>query len=249
LPPRIKRERSEDDESVRHITPRTEHGEEEEVDEKAMVKIVAKILLSDDEGILEQALKRLGKYLVGINDAGSTEKQKAFSRVGGHFAIVMVLKRYPDCRGLQICGIGVLANALNKDASLRTVVAELGGIQTILAAMRRFPSHYWVIRNGFAALCNIVSDHATNADLLVTKIGQVPFLLERMKEFQAEADVMQSACYLMWNLSHFEQLRRPIADAQAATALAAVFDRHRSTPAIRQAARKTMVNLLMDDLD
>lgn len=122
------------------------------------------------------------------------------------------------------------------------------GIQEILAIMERFASKISVIREGFRALRNIVYSHEANADILVTKLGGIPFLAERMKEFHADEDAMKNACWMLRNLSCFEQLKKQIVDAKALSALASAFDfdGHKDNPDIQKPARQAILLLVSD---
>ena len=122
------------------------------------------------------------------------------------------------------------------------------GIQAILVIMERFASEINVIRGGFRALRNIVHNHETNADILVTKLGGIPFLAERMKNFHADADAMKNACCMFLNLSCFEQLRKQIVHAKALSALASAFDfdGHKDNPDIQTPARRAILMLVSD---
>jgi hypothetical protein len=129
-------------------------------------------------------------------------------------------------------------------ASTPTAVADFDDIQTILAAMKRCPSDQAVIRYGFGALSNVVIGNEANANHLVVKLGGIPFLLERMKEFRAEADVTTRACSMLLSLSDFEHLRKPIVNAKAITALAYAIERHGDEPSVQEYARKAMKQLM-----
>jgi hypothetical protein len=214
-----------------------------------MVKIVIYDLLSNDEGILEQAMYRLGENVYDVDDEKMVEKTKAFFQIGGHLAIVSVLKKHPNCKTLQEIGIMVLRNATYQNTTeYRSAVAKIEGIQTIIAAMRKFRSNKRVSREGFSALCNIVYEHEANADLLVTELEGIPFLIEQMTKYRDYPDVMRDACAFLWNLSIFEQLRDPLVGGKAVTALGSAFERHKDNPDIRKFARETTA-LLMADSD
>lgn len=122
------------------------------------------------------------------------------------------------------------------------------GIQAILVIMGRFTSEIVVIRAAFRALRNIVHNHETNADILVTKLGGISFLAERMKQFHADADAMKNACWMLRNLSCFEQLKKQIVDAKALSALACAFDfdGHKDNPDIQKPARQAIFMLVSD---
>jgi hypothetical protein len=120
------------------------------------------------------------------------------------------------------------------------------GIHAILAAMKEFPADQAVIENGFRALANIVDENKANADLLVTKLGGLPFLIERMKAFvfQDDADITKFACDMLKSLSDFEDLRNPIVNAKAITALAYAIERHGDEPSVQEYARKAIKKLV-----
>jgi hypothetical protein len=118
------------------------------------------------------------------------------------------------------------------------------GIQSILNIMERFASTTDIIRKGFQTLRIIVHNHEDNADILVMKLQGIQFLAERMKEFQTDADAMENACWMMWDLCHFTQLRKPIADSRALGAIAFAYDRHHGNLGIQEPARQAIVLLL-----
>jgi hypothetical protein len=215
-----------------------------EIAEASMIKIVLEDLRSSSVRTLELAMKKLGQYLYGNGVEDVKEKQKAFYRVGGHVVVVRCMEEHPKRQTLQIRGVGVLMNASHKNKEIQTAVAKVKGLQAILGAMEAFPSQQVVIWSGFEALRNIVVDHEPNAELLVMELQGIPFLIERMKEFQNDTIVMENACWMLKNLSCFEQLREAIADAHAVTTLGATIEKHRDNPGIRKAAREAM-KLLM----
>jgi hypothetical protein len=123
------------------------------------------------------------------------------------------------------------------------------GIQSILAIMERFASTADVIRRGFRALRTIVHNHEATAEILVTKLKGIPFLAERMKEFQTDADAMENACWMMWNLCQFKQLRKPVVDAKALSAIAFAFDSHHGNLGIQAPARQAILMLVNEHAD
>ena len=247
-PPHIKRERSEDEEPIRRVTQRTETTQEE-VEENAeamMIKMVLEDLRSNDERTLEQALGQIGEYLYDEDKEKANEKGQAFCQVGGHLAVVWVMKEQPSCKILQINGLWVLMNSMYENALARTAVAKVEGIQAILTAMKRFPSDPSIMENGFGALGNIVHENEANANLLVTKLGGIPFLIKQMKNFQTDADVTSYASDFMESISFFEHLRKPIVDAKAITVLASIYDHYEHMPDIRNSSCEAMKKLLQD---
>ena len=211
-------------------------------------------------------MERLWKSLYDENDA---ENQKTFFQVGGHLAVVSVMKERLHCRMIQIRGICVLQNATKKNTCDKSNVAKVGGIHVILAAVEKFPLDKSVVHYGFWVLCSLVYGNDANADLLVMDIGGVPFLMERMAvlkanadllvtkiraipflmeimaEFKHDQDIMLRACELVRNLAAFEELREAIVDAKALTALCAAIESQKNNPLIQNVVRQTMKLLLV----
>lgn len=222
----------------------TEAADSKEIAEASMVKIVLEDLRSSSVRTLELAMKKLGQYLYGNGVEDVKDKQRAFYRVGGHVVVMRVMDEHPTRKILQVTGVGILMNASYKNYEIQTAVAKVKGIEAILAVMKAFPQEKVVIWSGFEALRNIVCAHEDNSDLLVTRLGGIPFLIGRMQEFQNDTDVMENACWMLKNLSCFEQLREPIANAKAVTTLGTAIEKHRDNAGIRKAAREAM-KLLM----
>jgi chromosome segregation and condensation protein ScpB len=239
-PPRIKRERSDDEEPARRVAQRTEE-EAEEISDEFMRKIVLEDLWSDDEETLDQTMKRLVKYMDKADSrVRCVEKQNAFFEVGGHLAVVRTMKGRPTHKNLQISGIFLLGIAAYENPLIQTAIGMVEGVQAILAAMQTFSSEGDVIGSGFGALCNIVCHHEANANLLVKKIGAIPFLVERMTEFKADQTIMRRACKMLRNASRFEPLREAIVNADALLALGSAIKSHKDNAQIRHVTREAM---------
>ena len=249
LPPSRKRARSEDERNTRGVVQHTEATQETEEEmevnsEAMMIKTVMNDMWNNNERTRDLALKRIAKYLLDKDNSKMAKKQEAFIQVGGHAFTVIVMKEHPHCKSLQRHGLWVLINLTYRNASARAAVAKVEGIQAILTAMKRFSSDQNVISNGFGALSEVIIENEGNANILVTELGGIPFLIERMEEFRDVADVIKCACALLMSLSDFEHLRKMIVDAKAITALAHAIDSHEDEPHIQWYARKAIKKLV-----
>ena len=156
------------------------------------------------------------------------------------------MKEHPNDYRMQHKCLLVLAyfmydeNSNVENVLAQTAVAKVEGIQVILAAMKRFPR----IGSGFLALNNIVFKNEANANLLVTKLGGLPFLIKRMTGFQDDWHFTENACRMLNSLSYFEHLRKPIIDAIGLSALSNAIERHKDDDVIENLARETMKRLL-----
>ena len=79
---------------------------------------------------------------------------------------------------LQVLCVWVLIHLVHNNALTQTTVAKVEGLQAILAAMKRFPSSQDIFSRGFMALNEIAIENEANANLLVTKLGGLPFLID-----------------------------------------------------------------------
>lgn len=124
--------------------------------EEKLVKMILDDLRSDDEAELEKAL---GRIILYVSRGEMAKKQNLFFIVGGHQAVVRVMKDHEDSKTIQDRGIRVLMNATYKNAVLKGAVAKVEGIQVVLSAMKRFDSDRELIWRGFQALVNTVLEH------------------------------------------------------------------------------------------
>ena len=127
-----------------------------EMSEAMMIQIMMNDLWINDERTVEWALLRISKYLYGKDDKKMGGKQKAFFAVGRHLAIVRAMKEHPNDKWTQINGLCMLAYLTYRNTSIKAAIAKVEGIQTILTAMKRFPSDQTVIRSGFVALNSVI---------------------------------------------------------------------------------------------
>ena len=58
------------------------------------------------------------------------------------------------------------------------------------------------------------------------------------------AHITEYGCIMLKSLSSFENLRKPIVDAKAATALANAIERHGDEPSVQEYARKAIKKLV-----
>ena len=70
------------------------------------------------------------------------------------------------------------------------MINKVDGVQEILTIMKRFPSSNFITAKGFEALGNIVYLNWDLAQLLVTKIHCIPLLVEQMKRFWRNMEIM-----------------------------------------------------------
>lgn len=247
----IKRERTPtpDEEPTRRVVQITEPVqllESRSASPGVMAKLVLENLWSNDVTTLQQAMKRLGAYLYrpGSDHAMFAETQKVFFQLGGHLAVLRVMKQHSNHKMLQISSLGLLWNVVGDNPKYQTSIAMAKGMQATLAAMKRFPYDKFIVHLGLGALYGITCNHGANTDLLVRRIGGIPFLLEQMTAFKENQHIILRGCQMLQNFCRCRMLRIFMLEARAVTALAAAIDGHKDNRHIQQAARSTMKGLL-----
>jgi hypothetical protein len=251
-------EREPTEEPMRRVAQRKgETSQEATEEEKTLETIILKDLRSDDKGVLKKALGELWANYFDVEDEKNiTESLRSFFLVCGPVVVVQVMDEHTECEAIQNKGIDVLAFASSSDdeRDLRTAVGRVNGIETILAAMKRFHENKELLTRGFGALRNLTLDeeNATslvpheNAARLVAKLSALPFLVERMKAFPNDALMVEHSCWMLEHLCHSEQLKKTIVEAKAVSFLAAAFENHKDNPDIQFASKNAMAQLIED---
>jgi len=234
----VKRERSGDEEQTRHVSPRTQEENDDEV-ESVLEKILLRTLRSDDDAVLANAVEELYYEMI---DGTLAAKQKEFYQLGGHATTVRVMNERLASKSIQDYGIAVLRKACDKNDELKNAIARVKGIQAILEAMEKHERV--LVWEGFGALWNLVVENEGNAELLVKKLDAMPFLVKMMNSYISDKDITERACGLLEALCGFKNLKKQIVSAKAKTALATAMDKHEEHAEIQEHAGAAMKLLL-----
>lgn len=150
-----------------------------------------------------------------------------------------------QCPTIQQFGAGVLANVSLQTQEVQSAVAgKVRGIQAALEGMRAHPLQGQVLHFSVAALWNLTWNHEENATALITKLEDMPFIIERANHFSGHRQLTEKTCGLLDALCQFAPLRKPILSAKATTTLAVSIDNHEGSNKIQEYARGAMTNLL-----
>lgn len=153
------------------------------------------------------------------------------------------MQKRPSNKLLQQSGIIVLLHASYRNDVLRRAIGKVEGIQSILKAMKNFSEERDVQFQGFQALVNLACEKP-NAEIIVTKLQGMPFILNKMEQYAEQEDILRWACELLKRLCHFNRLRRTIFEANAVETLANILNTHKGNIKIQKAAREAMKLLL-----
>ena len=97
-------------------------------------------------------------------------------------------------------------------------IVRVGGMQAILAAMKKHPKDKNLICHAIIALYNLTLLEA-NAELFVSKTDGVSLVLNCMKKFSEDDDIVYEACDLLRRLCTHEQLRCKLDEAKVGSSL------------------------------
>jgi hypothetical protein len=241
---RVKRERSDDEEETRRVAQRTNEVEEDS-DETAgggleaatMDEFLLKGLLSNNEDALFETLKKIDKLLYDQDEEkAQNEAENDFFHLGGHTLVAKVMNTHLECLEIQRLGVRVLANACCDKACVQKFITRAGGMQAILAAIRRHKNDANLILNAIIALHNLTMLEE-NAVLFVTKTNGVSLVLDCIKSFSDKGGIVSEACDLLESLCEYEQLRNKLDKAKVGTSLMAAYDNNEDNEEIRKLAK------------
>jgi hypothetical protein len=202
-------------------------------------------LLSNDEDALFETLKKIDKLLYDQDDEkAQNEAENDFFHLGGHTLVAKVMNTHLECLEIQRLGVYVLASACYDNACIQKFITRAGGMQAILAAMRRHQNDASLIRNAIIGLYNLTSLEE-NAVLFVTKTDGVSLVLDCMKTFSDKDGIVSEACDLLENLCKCEQLRNKLDKAKVGTSLMVAYDNNEDNEEIRKLA-KGAITLLFE---
>jgi hypothetical protein len=238
-----RKNREDDDEaSVCRKTPRTDTARPEN-DEVFIRSTVNHDLRSDDKDVLKRALASLVDILYEEDAKKRLAKQTAFFQVCGHSAVVTIMTKHAECNVLQELGIVVLTNATRDNQAIKAAVENVEGVEAILGAMKMFRNDRSIQCNGIGALLNL-SDHLTSGKEFIKDLYGLPFILDIMKTFNTDDDLILWACKMIKKLARSEELRKPLVDSNVISSLAAALDAHKAHAGIQRDVREAFKYLL-----
>lgn len=209
-------------------------------EEKSLETLLLDDLGSNNVHVLQETLSQLCKLLSDARNAGEHElkkRQAEFLQLGGHAAVIRVMKNHLQNEWIQRNGIGILAIVCYRNQEMKSAVGKARGIQAIVEGMRAHPLARNLITYGIVALCNLSNGNEANATLLVNGLEAMPFIIERMSYFSGDETLTARACYLLDGLCLFAPLRKPILSANAGPALFTAIQTYEGSGTLQKHAR------------
>ena len=122
------------------------------------------------------------------------------------------MAQHRDSTEMQWRGCKALAWVAN-DANRRTI-AEKGGIDVILAAMKQHPDSTEVQRNGCAALGRVACANDANRRTIAEK-GGIEAVFRAMTQHSHHEWVLRRGCFMMYAMVGCESVRPAIREGKA----------------------------------
>jgi hypothetical protein len=203
------------------------------------VKLISD-LWSDDRNVIRKALDDLYYVADGNEDEGE------ISRLGGHMAIVQVLKKNLKDVLIQEKGIKALGNFTAYSTLAEVLVGDIGGVEVILTGMKTHPHNARLQRAGCAAIANLLSETKRNATRFEESDG-IAQVIAAMKAHPDDDNLQYYGCDALFNMCEWAEYRPLIFAAGGAVTIATVIEKYSDHPRVRRASQKAMQRLVKTD--
>jgi hypothetical protein len=130
-------------------------------------------------------------------------------------------------------------NLSSGSAQHKTLIAQIGGIETIVKAMDAHIDDAVVQRRGCGSLANILQDSEANGIRLDQDHG-ITSIVAAMNAFPDDAGVQFYGLRTFQSLTHWEECEAHILGARGASAVAAALENHGDDVEVTKEARKLM---------
>jgi hypothetical protein len=192
-------------------------------------------LWSDDRNAIEKALTDLYDY-AGVDE---------ILRLGGHMAIVQVLKKKLEDDLIQEKGIQALYIFTDSTPG-KLLVGDIGGVDAILAGMKQHPEAINVQTWGCDAIANLLKNTKPNAARFAESDG-ITQVIAAMKAHPDDAHVQWHGCLALFYLSEWAEYRPLIFAAGGAVTIATVMEKYSDHPrGVREGSHDGVQNLLRE---
>jgi hypothetical protein len=118
---------------------------------KSIIELISN-LWSDDRSVNEEALLDLADLCQEEDTDLSQANEREICRLGGHMAVVQVVKKHEDEVRIQEEGIRALHTLTSHHQRARVFVGDVSGLEVIPAAMKRHPEVEDIQGNGWVPL-------------------------------------------------------------------------------------------------
>jgi hypothetical protein len=206
--------------------------------------LITKDLLSDDAKVVIKALCAIWALCYNKDNPNEAKKSReAIHQVwGGHTQIVIAMQNHSKSKQLQAEGCRALQNPCYEYDVIKQPIVAVGGIDVILAALKRYPTDPLVQSKGCGALTNL-SSKRENINELVEQ-GTIPTVIGAMKKFRNVARIQQNGCGFIWNVAKQQEHHNRFWESGGISAVGAAVEKFPDDMSLRNYAREAMKLLL-----
>jgi hypothetical protein len=202
-----------------------------------IVKLLSILWIEDDRTAIAAALTGLTDLCYETNDLRGTNKRET-RRLGGHVAVVQVVKKHVDDPLIQEEGIRALSN-FTHSALAKVLVGDIGGVEVVLAGMKRHPQAENVQWVGCGAIANML--HETKRDAArVEESDGIAQAIAAMKAHPEDEDVQFHGCGALEIVCEWAECRPLIFAAGGAVTIATVMEKFSDNPRVRRFSQDAM---------
>jgi hypothetical protein len=205
--------------------------------------LITKDLLSDDAKVVIKALCAIWALCYNKDNPNEAKKSReAIHQVwGGHTQIVIAMQNHSKSKQLQAEGCRALQNPCYEYDVIKQPIVAVGGIDVILAALKRYPTDSLVQRNGCGALGNL-SRKRENIEELVEQ-ETIAIVIRAMKMFPDVSKIQRCGCGFIWNVTKQQEYRERLSESEVISALGVAIDKFPDDANLQKWARAAIILL------
>jgi hypothetical protein len=167
----------------------------------------------------------------------------SIARTGGLLAIVQSMERFTDNVDIQVSACRALEK-LALDGENETAIADVGGVEAILAAMMANFTNASVHEAAWGALMNLSCQNADSV-MTVDTTGGMDAIIAAMQHHVDNPTIQRNACGTLANLCISNDTRRAaLVKAGGFVAIAAALQRHWNDSDVKDEASSALTALL-----
>ena len=211
-----------------------------------IVKLLVKDLQSHDRDVTEKALTDLADLCHEDATDLFEANEREIRRLGGHMAVVQAVKMRVDDALIQEEGIRAIWN-LSYQMPAKVLVGDIGGVEVILAGMKRHPEDVRLQRVGCGAIANLSDNTKRNAERFEESDGIAAVIAAMEVHDPENEDVQLYSCVVLKHLCEWAEYRPLIVAAGGAATIAYAMKEYSDNPRVREAAQDAMQELVKRD--
>jgi Armadillo/beta-catenin-like repeat len=169
-----------------------------------------------------------------------------FVTFGGKLGALRLVERYIDDPDSAMNALSILQTMTNTDDYVRTAVAEMGGIETTVKALKKYSDeNEGVASSGCGLLMNFCTTN-DKARQRVLKCGGITTLVKAMRQWPDSEHVQAHACTALAYLASSPEaaIRKKIIDVGGLVALAEARTKHQHDDRVRLPAEGGLLALV-----